>query len=442
MAVGGMIEKIYDKGLREQVAETAARQALLTAPPRANAELIKQAAGEILQLIREGLVQDGLVRIHNFGTFRMKMSKARRGYNPHTKQIMEIPARPRVVFTPAKALREILNAPPMPMEKFEKQQQRIQTPKVITTGHDNAAIKVTAADSVHRIESAAITANDVSTLSKQTERVISEKSDVKPAVAALSRHQDVEDKQFGRWTTLIVVVCLIGLLIWMFPRQQTAQQAVPQNSIITQTASEVTEPVVMQNHNAPVTDEIAETIAQEMSDQTAVVQEAPVLEVEQAPAVENISDDKEIAITQFFHETEHLVAKGDTLWKLAQRFYENPYFWPQIYQSNHDLITNPDRIEVNELITLPKLIGPPSDLTPQDRERIAQGYFLLYEYYKKTSYEHPHYALVGVKWFDEGVLRQNDDKIETIDKQKLNAKRRDNELIAEAFMRNSKRAIK
>ena len=39
--------------------------------------LVKQAAKEILAVIREGLVSDGVVNVSNFGTFRLKLANAR-----------------------------------------------------------------------------------------------------------------------------------------------------------------------------------------------------------------------------------------------------------------------------------------------------------------------------------------------------------------------------
>lgn len=70
--------------------------------------LVRQAAQEILAVIREGLVRDSVVNVSNFGTFRLKPAAARRGYNPQTKERITIPAHQRVIFSPCKALRELI----------------------------------------------------------------------------------------------------------------------------------------------------------------------------------------------------------------------------------------------------------------------------------------------------------------------------------------------
>ncbi len=81
--------------------------------------LVKQAAQEILAVIREGLISDGVVNVSNFGTFRLKLAAARQGFNPQTKERITIPAHQRVIFSPCKALRDLIQPvhhPVIPIE--------------------------------------------------------------------------------------------------------------------------------------------------------------------------------------------------------------------------------------------------------------------------------------------------------------------------------------
>lgn len=71
--------------------------------------MVKQAAREILDLIREGLMRDGAVSVSNFGSFRLKPVASRVGINPQTRERINIAAHQRVIFTPCKALRELIN---------------------------------------------------------------------------------------------------------------------------------------------------------------------------------------------------------------------------------------------------------------------------------------------------------------------------------------------
>ena len=50
----------------------------------------------------------------------------------------------------------------------------------------------------------------------------------------------------------------------------------------------------------------------------------------------------------------YTVQKGDTLWKIAVRAYQDGYKWPQIAQANQETVTNPDVIEIGMVLTLPR----------------------------------------------------------------------------------------
>jgi nucleoid DNA-binding protein len=69
-------------------------------------ERVRAVARNLLDIVREGLLRDGEVRVHGFGTFRLQRSAERTGRDPRTGEPMTIPARNRVLFRPAKALRE------------------------------------------------------------------------------------------------------------------------------------------------------------------------------------------------------------------------------------------------------------------------------------------------------------------------------------------------
>ena len=51
----------------------------------------------------------------------------------------------------------------------------------------------------------------------------------------------------------------------------------------------------------------------------------------------------------------YTVVKGDNLWNIAVRAYQDGYAWPKIYEANIDLIgSNPGIIEVDMVLTLPR----------------------------------------------------------------------------------------
>ncbi len=103
------MSKVFGQALLDDIVTT---QSLPT-------PLVKQAAREILAVIREGLIQEGVVKVSHFGTFRLKPVAARQGINPRTGKRITIPAQQRVIFTPCKALRELIqpvHRAPVPLE--------------------------------------------------------------------------------------------------------------------------------------------------------------------------------------------------------------------------------------------------------------------------------------------------------------------------------------
>ena len=87
----------------------------------------------------------------------------------------------------------------------------------------------------------------------------------------------------------------------------------------------------------------------------------------------------------FFAGATHRVVLDDNLWKISGNYYRNHYLWPNIYRANIDAIKNPNILERGQQLAVPILYGPPEQLTLEDRHHLAEGYFLLYRYYRANE---------------------------------------------------------
>jgi DNA-binding protein HU-beta len=67
----------------------------------------ERAAESVLQAVKRGLKRDGEVNLVGFGTFSVAQRSARKGFNPHTRQPMKIPAMKLVRFKAGSGLRGI-----------------------------------------------------------------------------------------------------------------------------------------------------------------------------------------------------------------------------------------------------------------------------------------------------------------------------------------------
>ena len=64
---------------------------------------------DIIEEIILGLIKDDYVKIHNFGTFKVKSKNSRLGRNPKTKIEVMIPSRKVISFIPSKHLLKKIN---------------------------------------------------------------------------------------------------------------------------------------------------------------------------------------------------------------------------------------------------------------------------------------------------------------------------------------------
>jgi nucleoid-associated protein YgaU len=49
----------------------------------------------------------------------------------------------------------------------------------------------------------------------------------------------------------------------------------------------------------------------------------------------------------------HVVAKGETLGKIAERYYGDPSLYKKIFEANRDVIKNPDLIQIGWKLRIP-----------------------------------------------------------------------------------------
>ena len=69
-----------------------------------------EIVNDLIQEIISGLIKNNIVKIHNFGTFRLRQKNARLGRNPKTKEEVMISSRKVVRFTPSKKILKKLNS--------------------------------------------------------------------------------------------------------------------------------------------------------------------------------------------------------------------------------------------------------------------------------------------------------------------------------------------
>jgi DNA-binding protein HU-beta len=91
----------------------------------------KRALDELNTLVVRELKKEGSIRLAGLGVFRKRKLAARIGRNPATGEQIKIPARTRLRFTPAKALKEsVLGVPAAAAKKKPASKPKTAAAKV------------------------------------------------------------------------------------------------------------------------------------------------------------------------------------------------------------------------------------------------------------------------------------------------------------------------
>tara|TARA_A100001011_G_scaffold370161_1_gene426192 strand:+ start:3006 stop:3308 length:303 start_codon:yes stop_codon:yes gene_type:complete len=75
-----------------------------------NRKLCLDIVHDIIDIIIEGLQSDKMVKIHNFGTFKLNSKNSRIGRNPKTKEEYTISGRNVITFKASKILLKYINS--------------------------------------------------------------------------------------------------------------------------------------------------------------------------------------------------------------------------------------------------------------------------------------------------------------------------------------------
>ncbi len=64
-------------------------------------------------------------------------------------------------------------------------------------------------------------------------------------------------------------------------------------------------------------------------------------------------DKKQDAASSWDSTQYHEVVKGDTLSKIAEKYYGDPSLYPQIFEANKDILKDPNLIKIGQKLRIP-----------------------------------------------------------------------------------------
>jgi DNA-binding protein HU-beta len=300
----------------------------------ASKQIIHDLLKEIGNLTKEGLEHNGRQRIKGLGYFSLKWTKSRKGRNPQTGEVIEIPAHNKINFKPELSLRRFIN------RRYEDLKSKIVkdeiTEDVTPIDKEPTPIKAT----------------------KPESPIVDVKHEVaKPRKISQKRKKQFERKKlltkvsgwFWALATTIILVCVI--LLWQ-----------PWKSV--------------------------ESVVEEIN-----VAEQEMIEVESRAKEEKSQLAEDKYVDAGFPGDQHEVILRDNLWDLSNHYYNKSCLWPIIFKANRVTIKHPDTLISSIIIQIPPLEGKPGSLTEKDIKEIAEGYLHVYLVYKQTGMDNFQYYL-------------------------------------------------
>lgn len=81
----------------------------------------------------------------------------------------------------------------------------------------------------------------------------------------------------------------------------------------------------------------------------------------------------------------HTIQRGDTLWDLAEEYWNSRHLWPDLYSVNADRLDDPDDLTVGEGLEIPEPLMRDGELGEQAREYLLDAYIEAYNAYRRSA---------------------------------------------------------
>jgi nucleoid-associated protein YgaU/nucleoid DNA-binding protein len=364
----------------------------------------------VMEIIREGLRRDHYVRLHNFGTFRLRWSKPRRVKHPKTGEYITVPPAPKVSFTPAKYLRDLIEPDPKPVIPVEKSTNK-ETPSYASHTAKLATFREKQKETIKPSSNLSEAVQDILDQQYQGQQYTPSE------IPAITDQQTGAKKPFNK-KTLLGLLAAVPLLVALLQADFGGDEP---TTTTTQPASETAQ---TSESVQPVQNKILRTTAVTPNNVTSNDTALNKATLNKAPSNSIVSSNRQDstakqAESQFLARSKstprnfflspqlHTIQKNDNLWNLAKQYYGNALLWPHIYRANRRTLTDPDKIITGKKLVIPGLQESPGKLTQNDRTQVAEGYFQVYQFKKDASSKEAIYFLIGAKHYSYEWLQQN-----------------------------------
>ena len=346
---------------------------------------------EFFQLIEEALETDKYVKVKGLGTFKLINVESRESVSINTGERFRIQGHTKISFTPEPALKDLINKP---FSHFEtvvlndntvledtqvdgQSEEEVVVEELVEDIKPEVEARETVAErSAEEVETAdepvvAVSEPSPMEAAPQLVETVTQSEDtvaeivlepVKEEENVPSDTQDSHSDTTGNSTIkifvgiviVLVALCAGSVLFMYYPDIPTDSVGQKDTAWVakTDTVSETVMPEVA----------IAEPVIE--SKPNATVPAEPITKKETSAAPEKVK--KETIAAPFESDSvnykivgtkaTYTIKEGETLTKVALRFYGSKAFWPYIVKYNADIIKNPDHVPYGTVVKIPELV--------------------------------------------------------------------------------------
>lgn len=373
---------------------------------------------EFFQLIEESLEKDKYVKIKGLGTFKLIDVDSRESVNVNTGERFEIQGHTKVSFTPEPSLKDIINKPFAHFEsvvlndntvledtpvgndsdedddteskKTENLPEAVDTPlEADITPEPELPVTVEESSENTLTEDEP---EEIVTIEEAPIEVIAEsdeKADLEPPVEKINEKEEIPEpepeyppeekadaadsnsmKYFIGIVVFVVVLCAGAVLYLYFPDMLrfTSEKRMVEKIVVTDngtdaTPAALTDSLLLAKDMVPPVkaDTVAETVAatsnvkvEEKKPERPSETKTAEIKPKNKKAATPIKPDS-VSYTIVGTETTYTIKEGETLTRVALRFYGTKALWPYIVKHNPGVIKNPDNVPYGTKIKIPKL---------------------------------------------------------------------------------------
>lgn len=332
----------------------------------------------LTDIVVHSAIESGKSSITNFGSFSVVNVAARNGVNPRTGESIVIPAHQRLSFSPYKALENTVNAPYAHLEatliEGEDKADSSAQPETISTTKPHAPLP-SGEDPEEDTDANEMDASESSDQEEKTETPV-------------FKRPGKEEEKSGNLQNVVVLISILLLVVvglWFFVFRNTSDSQLAEQE---KTPPPVETPADPTPNPPPVVDQTATD--------SDTPQESELL-VEEAPEPVQTEIVKENAPSNY------VVSSGEWIYDIARKNYNQPTFWPLIFEANFSSSQDPDLIIPGKSLEIPE-ISDTQNLTQNDRTRLASALRVVSEAYANAGKpeQAQNYSRMATKFSTQG----------------------------------------